>query len=70
MVPWMTAEAVALANNTTSIVGLEWTVTESFLLTGKIQADERQNASVTSNSLENRKLLWVSQEKVQDGVQR
>jgi Cu(I)/Ag(I) efflux system membrane fusion protein len=59
MVHEMTAEAVALANIQTSIVG-GMNSDGELLLTGKIQADERQNASVTSKFPGRIEKLFVS----------
>jgi Cu(I)/Ag(I) efflux system membrane fusion protein len=59
MVYEMTAEAIALANVQTSIVG-GMNSDGALLLTGKIQADERQNASVTAKFPGRIEKLFVS----------
>ncbi len=59
MVHEMTAEAIALANVQTSIVG-DMNGSGELLLTGKIQADERQNASVTAKFPGRIEKLFVS----------
>lgn len=59
MVHEMTAEAIALANVQTSIVG-GMNNSGELLLTGKIQADERQNASVTAKFPGRIEKLFVS----------
>ncbi|RAI93948.1 efflux RND transporter periplasmic adaptor subunit [Algoriphagus yeomjeoni] len=59
MVHEMTPEAIALANVQTSIVG-GMNSSGELLLTGKIQADERQNASVTAKFPGRIEKLFVS----------
>lgn len=59
MVHEMTPEAIAMANIQTSIVG-GMNNSGELLLTGKIQADERQNASVTSKFPGRIEKLFVS----------
>ncbi|WP_075351114.1 efflux RND transporter periplasmic adaptor subunit [Algoriphagus marinus] len=59
MVHEMTAEAIAMANIQTSIVG-GMSSDGELLLTGKIEADERQNASVTAKFPGRIEKLFVS----------
>jgi Cu(I)/Ag(I) efflux system membrane fusion protein len=59
MVHEMTAEAIAMANIQTTIVG-GMTSSGELLLTGKIEADERQNASVTAKFPGRIEKLFVS----------
>ncbi len=59
MVHEMTAEAIAMSNIQTTIVG-GMTSSGELLLTGKIEADERQNASVTAKFPGRIEKLFVS----------